>query len=220
LCIAIPVVIIGAIVAGVGFARGIDPEAAKDRDAAERALLVNSDLGGSFREVAHRTFARSRGGIRVDGDIAECGAADSAFENDGRAVVDSVLQSQTGASLQLVTEEIMVVDAPQSATPVVDAIVGTARLCLDAAMRKGAGGRPLSVSLSPSIPPDLGDRAAGFSGSAGANGAALALDVLIVQQGRAIVLIMTADTTGSFHGARLESAVRRVLSRLGPTFGN
>ena len=204
---------------GIGFARSTDPEAAKDRDAAERALLVNRDLGGTFEEIAHRTFARSRGGMRVDDPVAECGTADSAFEDSGRAVVDTMLQSRNGASAQVVTQEIMVVDAPEAATPVVDAIVGTARSCANAAMRKGAG-MPVTLSLSPSVAPQVGDRAAAFSGSAGANGVSVAVDILIAQQGRAIVLIMTADTTGSFRDTRLESAMRTTLARLAPTFGN
>jgi len=220
LCIAIPVVIIGVLVLGIGYARGTDQEAARDRDAAEQALLVNGDLGGTFQEVAHRTFARSRGGLRVDDDVAECGAADSTFEDNGRAVVDSVLQSRRGASMQVIVEEIVVVDSVQAAGPVFDAIAGTARTCVDAAMRKGAGGVSLAVSLSLNAPPDLGDRASEFSGSAGANGVTIPIDILTVQQGRAIVLLMTLDTTGSFSGPRLESAMLASLTRLSPTFGN
>src|SRR5439155_1596510 len=76
---------------GLLVARGVDPGAAKDRDAAEAALLTNSDLGGTFSETAHRTSARSRGGLRVEGDLAECGAPNGAFEKSGQAVVEAVL---------------------------------------------------------------------------------------------------------------------------------
>ena len=219
LCIAAPVVLIGVIVFGIGFARGTDPEAAKDRDSAERGLLVNADLGGTFSEIAHRSFARSRGGIRVEDDVAECGAADAAFENRGRAVVDSVLQSRAGASIQVLSQEIMVVDSPSNAGPVFDAVAGTARTCVDAALRKAAG-VPISVNLSVKDAPSLGDRASEFSGVAGGSSVAVPINLLVVQQGRAIVLLMAFDTTGSFSGPRLESAMLASLSRLAPIFGN
>ena len=204
---------------GIVFARGTDPGAGKDRDAAERALLVNTDLGGSFREVLHRAAARSRAGLHVEEDVSECSAAGDAFENHGQAVVDSILQSQSGHSAQMVAEEVAVVDSPTAATPVMDSIVGTARLCVDAAMRKGAGGVAIHVDLAPSPAPALGDRAAAFAGTAGANGVALSLSIVVVQQGRAIVLLMTLDSTGSLAGPRVEPLMQKLLTRLEPHFG-
>lgn len=213
--VVVPVLILAAI--GLLFGRSTDPGAAQDRDAAEKALLTNSDLGGTFREVGHRTFARSRAGMRVDEDIAECGAADSAFEKDGQAVVDSVLQSQNGLAAQVLAEEVMVVGSADSATPVVDSMVGTLRSCVSAGLSKGAG-RAVDLQLSASPAPDLGNRVAAFDGSASLNGVTLSVDILIVQQGRAIVLLMGFDTTGSF-SSTLESSMRTVTGRLASRFG-
>ena len=217
LCIVLPLVLLGAI--GFMYERGTDPAAASDRDAANAALLTNSDLGGTFKEVQHRTVARSRGGLRVEDEVAECGAADSEFEKHGEAVVDSILQSQNGISVQVIAEEVDVVDSADAATPVLDAVVGTARTCVDAALRKGAGSVALDVQLLPSPAPTLGDRAGAFHGSVGAGRAALAINILVVQQGRAIVLLMAFDTTGSLQGPRLESMMHTLLTRLEPRFG-
>ena len=216
---SIVVPVLALIGFGLVFARGTDPGAAKDRDAAEKTLLTNGDLGGTFREVAHRAFARSRAGIRIEDDIAECGATDSAFAKDGQAGVDSILQSQTSTSVQVVAQEVLVVGSPDSATPVLDALVGTARSCVSAALHKSAGGTAISLQLAASPAPALGDRAVAFDGSAAIGRAALGIDILAVQQGRAIGLLMTFDTTGSFHGPKLESAMRTLLDRLAPVFG-
>jgi hypothetical protein len=40
-----------------------------------------------------------------------------------------------------------------------------------------------------------------------------------VQKGRAAVLVIAVDTTGSLHGPRLTSLVNKVLIRLAPRFG-
>ena len=215
-CIVVPLVLLG--VGGFLFARSTDPAAARDRDAAENALLTNSDLGGTFHEVLHRAVARTRGGIRVDEDVNECAAAGDAFENHGVAVVDSLLQSQSGLSMQLVAEEVAVVETPDAATPVLDSIVGTTRECVQAAMQKGAGGVNIAVSLSAAPAPSLGDRAARFEGTAGAGAVGLSIDIVVVQQGRAIVMVMTVDTTGSLGGRSIESMTQTLLSRLQPHF--
>ena len=200
-------------------ARGTDPAAAKDRDAANTALLTNSDLGGTFHETAHRSFARSRAGIRVEDAIAECGAADNVFEKDGQAVVDSILQSQNGVSAQVIAEEVLIVGSPPSATPVLDAIVGTLRSCVRAGLAKSQSTVGIQLQLSPSPAPDIGDRAAAFAGSAGFGGGSAAIGILIVQQGRAIAFLMAFDSTGNLQGARLESSMHTLLGRLAPTFG-
>ena len=215
--IVVPVLLLIGI--GIVFARSTDPAAARDRDAAEQALLVNTDLGGTFHEVLHRAAARSRGGLHVEQDVSECSAAGDAFENHGQAVVDSILQSQSGVSAQMVAEEVAVVDSAAAATPVMDSIVGTARACVNAAMRKGAGSVNIAVELAPSPAPSLGDRAAAFTGTAGARGVALALSIVVVQQGRAIVLLMTLDSTGSLSGQRVDSLTQKLLTRLEPHFG-
>lgn len=212
-------VLIGA---GLLFLRSADPRAEADRDAADQALLTNRDLGGTFVEVEHRTFARSRGGLRVVGGLAECAPADSVLERDGQAVVDSALQSQIGISAQVVAEEIIVMGSPESATPMVDSITGTARSCVAAAMEAGSSGAGFAVSLTPSEAPDIGDRAAAFQGSVGIPGGQLTaeIDVVIVQQGRAVVLLLAVDTTGSLHGERLTTLANTILMRLAPRFGS
>jgi len=217
-CIVVPVLLLAAI--GLVVLRGVDPGAAKDRDAAEAALLTNGDLGGTFSEIAHRTFARSRGGLRVEGDLAECGASNGAFERSGQAVVDTVLTSTnaiTGG--QVVSEEIMVVDASPSATAIVDSIVDTARGCVEAALRQNPNTAALSVALSPAAAPTLGDRAAAFEGSLGGGGRAAELEIVVVQQGRAIVLLFTIDTTGSL-SRQIDDLASSTLSRLVPRFGS
>ena len=198
-------------------ARGTDPGAAHDRDAAEKALLTNTDLGGTFHETAHRAFARSRSGIRVEDAVAECASADAVFEKNGQAVVDSILQSQSGRSVQAVIEEVMIVKSAADATPVTDAIVGTARSCAAAALRRAAGSG-VTLQLAPATPVELGDRAYAFDGTAGNGVAAAAYSVLIVQQGRAIVLVSVFDTTGTF-SQRLPGLADTLLAHLLPTFG-
>jgi hypothetical protein len=217
--IVVPVLVL--IAAGILFLRGADPHAEADRDAADKALLTNHDLGGTFSEVEHRTFARSRGGLRVVGGLAECAPADSVLERDGQAMVDSAMQSRNGISAQVVAEEIIVMGSPASATPMVDSITSTARSCVAAAMQAGASGAAIAISLVPSEAPDLGDRAAAFEGSVGIPGGQLtaAIDVLVVQQGRAVVLLLAIDTTGSLHGERLTALANTMLMRLAPRFG-
>jgi len=215
--IVVPVLLLIGV--GLVMARGTDPAAAKDRDAANTALLTNSDLGGTFHETAHRSFARSRAGIRVEDAIAECGAADNVFEKDGQAVVDSILQSQNGVSAQVIAEEVLIVGSPPSATPVLDAIVGTLRSCVRAGLAKSQSTVGIQLQLSPSPAPDIGDRAAAFAGSAGFGGGSAAIGILIVQQGRAIAFLMAFDSTGNLQGARLESSMHTLLGRLAPTFG-
>lgn len=217
LSIVIPLVVFAVI--GVVYARGTDPAAAKDRDAARGALLTGGDLGGVFHEVLHRSAARSRAGIRVEDEVAECGAADSAFEQHGQAVVDSILQSQNGIAVQVLAEEVLAVDSTDSATPVVDAIVGTARSCVDAALHKSQRAVPVSLQLEPSPAPVVGDRAAAFEGTVGIGPVGMQVDILIAQQGRAIVLLMSFDTTATFTGKRLQSEMQTLLGRLEPRFG-
>jgi len=218
LAIVVPLLVL--VVGGIGFLRGEDPEAAADRDAAEAALLTNSDLGGTFSEVDHRTFARSRGGLRVDGGLSECTPADNALENDGQAVVDTVLQAQNGLALQVIAEEIIAMGSPESATPVVDAIASTARSCLSAAVQKSAP--DVVISISPAAAPAIGDRALAFHGSMGVPGGQIAGDVsvLIVQQGRAVVLVLAVDTTGTLQGERMAELANKSLIRLVPHFGS
>jgi len=215
------VLVLVLIVAGVGFARGTDPHAAADRDAAQSALVTNADLGGTFKEVEHRSFARSRGGVRVDGGFSECSSSDSALEADGQAVVDSILQAQTGLSAQVVAEEIIAMGSSDSATPLVDAITSSARGCVTAAVNANGENSGLSVALQPSEAPSVGDRASAFHGSMGiANGRLAAdVDLVVVQQGRAVVLLLVVDTTGSMHGARIEAMLNKTLIRLVPRFG-
>ncbi len=219
--VVVPVLVVltVVIVVGVNYARGVDPEAAKDRDAAEAALVTSADLGGAFKEVGHRSFARSRGGVRVEGGLAECGAANGAFAQSGQAVVDSVLQAQSGLSAQVVAEEVLVVKSPAQATPVVDAIVGTARSCVAAGVRDGAGTRNVTVSLEAAPAPVLGDRAAAFDGAVGFQGASASVTILVVQQGRAVVVLLAADTTGTLQGKRLAALASTLLARLVPRFG-
>ena len=216
--VGIAVIVVVLIGAGIFFLRATDPEAAADRDFADAALLTNHDLGGTFSEVEHRTFARSRGGLRVEGGFEGCTSANNVLEDDGQAVVDSTLQAQSGISIQVVAEEIIVMGSPASATPLVDAISGTARSCLSAAVRET--GTNASISISPVGAPDLGDRAVAYRGSIGAPGGQVALDVnfVVVQQGRAVVMLLALDTTGSFQ-ARLESLANTTLMRLAPRFG-
>jgi hypothetical protein len=215
----VPVLAVVAI--GIVFVRGADPHAVADRDAAEKALLTNADLGGTFSEVEHRSFARSRGGVRVQGGLAECAPSDSALEHDGQAVVDSVLQARTGLSAQVVAEEIVVMGSPESATPLVDAITNTARSCVAAALQANPQSSSIVVSLEPSEAPNVGDRASAFHGSMGIPGGQLAadVDIVVVQQGRAVVLLLTVDTTGSLHGSRITSMLNTMLIRLVPRFG-
>lgn len=216
--VGILAVVVVLIVGGVVFLRGTDPEAAADRDAAEAALLTNHDLGGTFSEIEHRTFARSRGGLRVEGAFEGCTGPNNVLEDDGQAVVDSTLQAQTGISLQVVSEEIIVMGSAASATPLVDAIAGTARSCLSAAVQETAPNAV--ISIAPAGAPDLGDRAVAYRGSMGVAGGQVAVEInfVIVQQGRAVVLLLAADTTGSFQN-RLESLANTTLIRLEPRFG-
>ena len=240
LCIVVPVLALAAIALVV--ARGVDPGAAKDRDAAEAALLTNADLGGTFSETAHRTFARSRGGLRVEGDLAECGASNGAFEKSGQAVVDpraagngqptrklriideAFLITPRGSYVRLelaleASEEIMVVDSPSSATQIVDSIVDTAPVCVEAAVHKNPDSAGVGVAMSPAAAPALGDRAAAFEGSLGGGGRAAELDIVVVQQGRAILLIFTIDTTGSL-SRQIDELAGSTLTRLVPRFGS
>jgi hypothetical protein len=215
--IVVPVLVL--IGAGLVFVRGADPHAAADRDAADAALLTNHDLGGTFSELEHRTFARSRGGLRVSGGLAECTPSNNAFEQDGQAVVDSESEARNVLSVQIVGEEIIVMGSPNSATPLVDAIAATLRGCVIAAVRNSS--RTAVISLAPSGAPDLGDRTVAFHGSMGIPGGQLAadVDILIVQQGRAVLLLLAIDTTGNLHGARLTSLANTTLIRLAPRFG-
>jgi hypothetical protein len=213
--------VLALIAVGIVFLRGADPHAVADRDAADKALLTNHDLGGTFAEVEHRTFARSRGGLRVVGGLAECAPSDSALEHDGQAVVDSVMQSQSGINTRVVGEEIVAMGSADSATPLVDAITGSMTRCVSAAVQAGSPGRGVAISLSPSPAPNLGDRAAAFHGTMGVPGGQIAaeVDIVVVQQGRAIVLMLVVDTTGSLHGERLMAMTNAVLMRLVPRFG-
>lgn len=219
--VGVVVPVLAIIAAAVLFVRGPDPHAVADRDAAEKALLTSADLGGTFSEVEHRSFARSRGGVRVEGGLSECAPSDSALERDGQAVVDSVLQSRTGLSAQVVAEEVVVMGSPDSATPLVDAITNTARSCVTAAMKANPQGASIVLSLEPSEAPSVGDRASAFHGSMGVPGGQLAadVDIVVVQQGRAVVLLLTVDTTGSLHGSRITSMLNTLLIRLVPRFG-
>jgi hypothetical protein len=209
------------IAVGIVFLRSADPHAVADRDEAEKALLTNHDLGGSFSEVEHRTFARARGGLRVVGGLAECAPTGKVMEDDGQAAVESALRSVNGISAQVVAEEIIVMGSPESATPMVDAITSTARACVTAAVQAGSPGAGVAVSISPSEAPSIGDRSAAFHGSMSVPGGQLAagVDIVIVQQGRAVVLLVVVDTTGSLHGARLIALLDTMLNRLAPRFG-
>jgi hypothetical protein len=215
--VVVPVLAIVGI--GMVFLRGTDPGAAKDRDAARQALVTAADAGGQFAQVAHREFARARGGLRVEGDPPECDEANEAFEAHGQAVVDSVLQAQSLFGVQVVAEEIAVTDTAEHATPLVDALAGTARQCLAATVDRQA--TPVSLSLEAAAAPDLGNRAAAFHGSFAPTGSSVVgeVDVVIVQQGRAVVLLAAIDTTGSLHGSRVAEMVNATLVRLAPRFG-
>jgi hypothetical protein len=216
--IVVPVLVLALI--GIVFLRGTDPHAAADRDAADAALLTNHDLGGTFSELDHRTFARSRGGLRVNGELSACASSDSAIESDGQAAVERVLQSQNGISVQAVGEEIFVMGSPASATPLVDALTATMRACVSASFSR-AGNGAVVAAIAPSAAPNLGDRAAAFEGSMSIPGGRIdaSISIVVVQQGRAVVLIFAADTTGTLHGSRLAAIASSSLMRLSPRFG-
>ncbi len=109
----------------------------------------------------------------------------------------------------------------ESATPLVDAVTDTARGCVAAAMKANPQSASIAVSLEPSEAPSVGDRAAAFHGSMGIPGGQLAadVDIVVVQQGRAVVLLLTVDTTGSLHGRRITTMLNTLLIRLVPRFG-
>jgi hypothetical protein len=90
---------------------------------------------------------------------------------------------------------------------------------VSAAVRSSS--KSVTIAVAPSEAPDLGDRAAAFHGSMGVAGGQVAadVDIVIVQQGRAVVLLLAIDTTGSLHGRRLTSLANTILMRLVPRFG-
>jgi hypothetical protein len=220
LCIVVPVLALIGI--GIVVVRGVDPAAAKDRDAAEAALLTNADLGGAFTQIQKGSFARSRGGLRVNGDLAGCRAANNVLEDDGQAFAESTLQSRNGAAVQVVYQQVLALGSPSSATRLSATVTDAVDSCLVAAFEKGGSAAGLSVAIAPdesSAP--LGDTANLFHGSMSAQGGLVTgdVDILVVQQGRAVLIVLAVDTTGSLHGTRLETLVETVLVRMTARFG-
>jgi hypothetical protein len=216
LCVVVPVLVLAAI--GLFFVRSTDPGAAKDRDAAEAALLTNGDLGGTFHEIEHNTFARSRGGVRIEQSVAGCDPANAVLEDDGQAYAESVFESKSAFTGQVVAQQVIAMGSESTADRLLDVLAGSVRSCVVELIK--TGGPSLVISVSPAPTPIVGDRAVAFSGSVGAGGpAAGEVDIVVAKQGRAVALVITVDTAGSFHGDRLETAMRTLLARLAPTFG-
>lgn len=96
-----------------------------------------------------------------------------------------------------------------------------ARDCLAAAISAEESNTGVSVALAPAPAPDLGNRAAAFHGSMGFTTSPITAEVdhVIVQQGRAVVLLVVIDTTGSLHGQGVEDLLDTMLVRLAPRFG-
>jgi hypothetical protein len=219
--VGVVVPVLALIGAGIVFLRSEDPHALADRDAAEKALLTNHDVGGTFTETDHRAFSRARGGLHVAGGLAGCTSTNRALERDGQALVESVIQSRTVLAMEIVGLEIVAMSSPASAATFVDTIASTVRECVVATVESGARAGGVSISVEPASVPDIGDRVAAFHGSMGVRGSQIAgdVDILVVQKGRAAVLVIAVDTTGSLHGPRLTSLVNKVLIRLAPRFG-
>jgi len=212
----VPVLALAAI--GLAFGRSTDPGAAKDRDAADAALLRPSDLGSSFSETEHASFARSRGGVRIDSPSANCDAVNGLLEDDGQAAAESVLVSRSGGRGQVVYEQVLVMGSPGTASHLTDVLASTVRGCLVEQIQSVEPS--LVISLSPAAAPVLGDRALAFSGTVSAAGAPAAGDVAvqIVEQGRAVVILFTVDTVGGL-GQRVNGWLDTLLAHLLPTFG-
>ncbi len=215
--------VLAVIGLGLVFLRSADPHAVADRDAADKALPTNADLGGTFQEIEHRVFARSRAGLRVEGSFSGCTSADNPLENAGQAPAEPLAVARTALAFQVVGVEVVAVGSPDSATPLVDTITRTANECLVGAVEAGAKSKApgVTIAVDPAPAPPVGDRAAAFHGSMGVpGGAAAGVDILVVQQGRAVALFFAIDSTGSLHGDRLTQLVNTVLSRLAPRFGS
>jgi hypothetical protein len=219
LSIVLPVLVLIGV--GLVFIRGTDPAAARDRDNADNAMLTNSDLGGAFTELEHATFARSRGGVRIADNVAGCNSVNAQLEGDGQAFVESTLKAQTGAAFQILFQQIFVMGSPATATSLASVTTGAVQSCLIALFEKGGSAGGLTVSVQPDDPPQLGSYATAFHGSMAVQGGVVAgdFDILLIQQGRAMVLVLAVDSTGSLHGTRLETLINTVLIRLSAPFG-
>ena len=223
---AIAVVAVIAVLAiSVVVARQTDPHAAADRAALDRALPKPVDLGASFQELDHQTFARSRGGLRVEGDFSGCTAADQLLERNGQAGASTTLVTTTTFAAEAFGVMAVSTSSVATATPLVDVITQRADDCIAGALEAAAKDTALGsviVRLTPAPAPALGSRAAAFRGTltTGGGGPAFAtVDFVVVQQGRAVVLFLVMDTSSSIDATHESSVLSTILGRLRERFG-
>jgi hypothetical protein len=220
LIVAIVVVaVIALIIAGIVFLGQTDPDAAADRSAAEKALVSNANLGGGFKEVARDSFARSRGGLHVEGDFAECGTAGSTLDEHGRAGAYVVYAAQNNIALRVAASEVLIMDSDAAAADVVDAIGGSARDCVAGPLEEGASSSSqlqFVVSIQPTAAPTIGDKAAAFTGAAGIKGGApidASVDFVVAHKGRVVAAFVVIDTTGGMDQEDRDLLVTAMLQK-------
>jgi hypothetical protein len=215
------VVVLALIIGGVVYLRGSDPHAEADRATAEGALITNTELGGGFQQLARQSFARSRGGLRVEGDFSACGTADGKLEDDGQAGAVVAYGGQNAAAVRVVAAEVFIMGSSDTAATLVDSIAGSARECIGGAIEEGASktSKGASVDLRAAPAPAIGDNSAAYTGTFSIPGASLdaAVDVVVAQKGRAVALLITADTTAGMPDEKRASLVEAMLDRAQPT---
>src|SRR4029077_12461986 len=143
-------------------------------------------------------------------------------EADGQAFVETTLKAQTGLSLQIIFEQIFVMGSPSTASDLTTTTSASIDSCFVALFEKGGSSGGLTVSVQPDADPPLGNHAIAFHGSMAVPAGPVPgdFDIVVVQQGRAVVLMLAVDTTGSLHGTRLETLITSSLVKLAPRFGS
>jgi len=94
--------------------------------------------------------------------------------------------------------------------------------CFVALFEQGGSSGGLQVAVAPDADPPLGEHAIAFHGSMSVPAGPVPgdFDIVVVQQGRAVILTLAVDTTGSLHGTRLETLITGSLVKLAPRFGS
>jgi hypothetical protein len=200
------------------FSRQTDPAAAKDRDAAVASLLTSSDLHGVWAKTAESSAARRRNGFSIKDQFGgACSGGNSTIAQAGMAEASRLFFAHQGPVLQVAGVEVIVMRDAAAASQALDGIAGSARACVEAAVREASSTADVSFTLSirPASTPKLGDKAAAYRGEVGVLGVlGVQLDMYVVQQGRSVVLLLALDTTGSLADRRFDDLAKTVIDRI------
>ena len=208
---AVALVVIVAVATFVA-SRRTDSKAIADRDAADKAELSTSDIGGQWRLVSSERHAiGGRASVFIGQESCR---APNAVEISAEA--DRAYTTQQGAAIAVVGSSILVTPDTKSSASLFDDLRAVAQPCITGLLKKaGAGVSGFTVSVHEHDDLAVGDRAASFTGSAGVPGRGAAeVDALLFRTGRSVVLLLTVDTTGSIASKHFATWAQDVIVQL------